>query len=120
MGCAEFSIATSSLLPRCDTTIPNPQSPIPNPKSLFDLVRNQDDEIFIALLLQAVRASGTREHGSAGRHVDRLVVDGHDAFAAQHVVDLVLVLLVVPDAGAGMQRALAKHELHSGRLVVER
>jgi hypothetical protein len=39
-------------------------------------------------------------NGGPRRHVDRFVVDGHDAFAAQHVVDLVLVLLHHPNVAA--------------------
>ena len=56
------------------------------------------------------------QHGARG-HVHWFVVHGHHAFAAEHVVHLVLVLLVRANPGALMQRTLAEHELHARRLV---
>src|SRR5215510_13930063 len=72
----------------------------------FDFVVDQDDEIFGADLLQAVRAAGAREDGGPGRDVDGLAVERHLPAAAQHVVDLVLFLRMQADARSGMERAL--------------
>src|SRR5690242_5102289 len=58
----------------------------------FDFVRDQDDQIVAAGLLQTVRAARTRQNRGARTDVERFVVDCHDAAAAQHVVDLILFL----------------------------
>ena len=64
-------------------------------------------------------AAGTGQHRGPGSDVDRLVVERHDAVAAQHVVDLVLVLLVVADAGAGLAARASGRRSASRRLVEE-
>src|SRR5262245_48002309 len=87
---------------------------------LLDLVGDEDDQVLAADLLQPVRAARPGEYCRAGTDLRRLVVERHDAASAADVVDLVLFLLVVADAGAGLQRALAEDELHAGRLVEER
>lgn len=68
-------------------------------RGLLDLVGNEDDEIFVAGLFQAVRTSRTGENGGPGSDVDRFAVERHDAVAAEDVVNPVLVLFVVADAG---------------------
>src|SRR5437868_7071543 len=47
----------------------------------------------------------------------RRIVEGHHAASAQHVVDLVLALLVIADAGARLQHALAKREMQIRRVA---
>jgi hypothetical protein len=62
--------------------------------------RDQDHQILGAGLLQPVWAAGPGQHCRAGRHVEALAVNRHDAAAAEHVIDLVFLLQVVADAMA--------------------
>ena len=68
-------------------------------------------------LLQAVRAGRAREHGGARRDVHGLAVERHGAGPAEDVIDFVLLLHGMADAGFGLKARLRKTA--SGRHVPE-
>src|SRR5919106_7011206 len=63
-------------------------------RALLRFVVDQDDEVFLPGLTDPVRAARPRQDRGAGCDLDVLAIQLHDAAAAQHVIDLVLVLLV--------------------------
>jgi hypothetical protein len=67
-----------------------------------------------------MRAARPCEDGGAGTHLDWLPVDGHDPAAADDVIDLVLVLLVIADGRSRLQRALPEHHPQLRRVLEER
>jgi len=63
-------------------------------------VRNDENEVIGTDLPQAMRAAGPGQDGCPGTNHRSLPVQGEFARAAQDVIDLVDILMVVPDRGA--------------------
>src|SRR6478672_1504943 len=65
-------------------------------------------------------AARSRQHRRARADFERLAVDRHHPAPAEDVVDLVLGLLVIADARAGLECALAEYQSEVRRLLEER
>src|SRR5690242_4990050 len=73
-------------------------------------VRNDDDQVLVAHLLERVRAPRTCQDRGAWADAVLLAVERQLPVPAQYVVDLVFLLLVVTDPRPWMERAFAKRE----------
>src|SRR5207247_8371777 len=98
---------------------PDRDHPIPYSSFLWR-IRNDDDEILGACLLQAVRAARTRQDRGARPDCMLLPVERQLTASTEHVVHLVDFLLVRADRRTRMQRAFAKNERGVRRLGEER
>lgn len=78
------------------------------------LVHDQQLQVFVAGLADRMGAAGAGGHGVAGMHFMGLAVQGVDAAASEHVIDLVLVVLVQAGACNTMQHPPDADGLHFG------
>src|SRR5688572_2759450 len=72
----------------------------------FLRIIDDEDEVLGPDLPQPVRAAGARQHRGARSDLHLIAVEGHDAAAAQEVIDLVFALLVIADRRTGLHDAL--------------
>ena len=64
-----------------------------------------------------MRAAGSRQNRCTRTDIVGFVVERHHPSSAQHVIDLVFVLLVIADARARLQDAFTKGKVQVRRLV---